>query len=243
LNFTNIDLTKKLAETNLREHITENVYPGRGIVLGRNQENSWIVIYWIMGRSSNSRNRVFIHENGILRTEAADPSLLEDPSLIIYNVMRDVDKRIVVTNGSHTDTICDRLARDESFYTSLHSEKHEPDAPNYTTRISGIFEPSTSSMALSRITKSDFSAEYSAHFYYRYNEIPPGYGYCVTTYKGDGNPLPAFEGDPLLLPLEGDAERIANSYWQKLNPNNRISLYVRELKSLGEDRLKIINRF
>ena len=243
MNFTNIELTKKLAEKNLKQHISENVYPGRGIVLGRNEENSWIVIYWIMGRSSNSRNRVFTHENGILRTEAADPKLIEDPSLIIYNVMRDVDELIVVTNGSHTDTICDGLTQDESFYTSLHSEKHEPDAPNYTTRISGIFEPSTSSMALSRITKSDFSAEYSAHFYYRYNEIPPGYGYCVTTYKGDGNPLPSFEGDPLLLPLEGDAERIANSYWQKLNPNNRISLYVRELKSLGEDRLKIINRF
>ena len=243
MNFTNIDLTKKLAEKKLKQHIAENVYPGRGIVLGRNEENSWIVIYWIMGRSSNSRNRIFTHENGILRTEAADPSLLEDPSLIIYNVMRDVDERIVVTNGSHTDTICDGLAQDESFYTSLHSEIHEPDAPNYTTRISGIIEPSDSSLTLSRIIKSDFSAEQSAHFYYRYNEIPPGYGYCVTTYMGDGNPLPAFEGDPLLLTLEGDAEQIANSYWQKLNPDNRISLFVRELKKSGEDRLKIINRF
>ena len=196
-----------------------------------------------MGRSSNSRNRVLRHENGILRTEAADLSLLEDTSLIIYNVMRDVDELIVVTNGSHTDTICDGLAQDENFYTSLHSKTHEPDAPNYTTRISGIIEPSTSSMALSRITKSDFSAEHSAHFYYRYNEIQPGYGYCVTTYMGDGNPLPALEGDPLLLPLEGDAEQIANSYWQMLNPDNRISLFVRELESSGEDRLKIINRF
>jgi IMP cyclohydrolase len=236
-------LTKKLAERNLTQHIAENVYPGRGIVIGRNEENSWIVIYWIMGRSSNSRNRIFTHVNGILRTEAADPSLLEDPSLIIYNVMRNVDQRIVVTNGSHTDTICDGLAQDESFYTSLHSKKHEPDAPNYTTRISGIIEPTTSSMALSRITKSDFSAEHSTHFYYRYNEIPPGYGYCLTTYMGDGNPLPAFEGDPILVPLEGDAERIANFYWQKLNQDNRISLFVRELESSGENRLKIINRF
>jgi hypothetical protein len=178
-----------------------------------------------------------------LRTEAADPTLLEDPSLIIYNVMRDVDERILVTNGSHTDTICDGLAQDESFYTALHSKKHEPDAPNYTTRISGIIEPTTSSMALSRITKSDFSAEHSTHFYYRYNEIPPGYGYCLTTYMGDGNPLPAFEGDPILVPLEGDAERIANFYWQKLNQDNRISLFVRELESSGENRLKIINRF
>ena len=243
MNSTNTDLNKELAERNLTQHIAENVYPGRGIVIGRNEENSWIVIYWIMGRSSNSRNRIFTHVNGILRTEAADPSLLEDPSLIIYNVMRDVDQRIVVTNGSHTDTICDGLAQGESFYTALYSEKHEPDAPNYTTRISGIIEPTTSSMALSRITKSDFSAEHSTHFYYRYNEIPPGYGYCLTTYMGDGNPLPAFEGDPILVPLEGDAERIANFYWQKLNQDNRISLFVRELESSGENRLKIINRF
>ena len=114
----------ELAENNLKQHIAENVYPGRGIVLGRNEENSWIVIYWIMGRSSNSRNRIFTHKNEILRTEAADPSLLEDPSLIIYNVMRDVDERIVVTNGSHTDTICNGLAQGKNFYTSLHSEKH-----------------------------------------------------------------------------------------------------------------------
>ncbi len=243
LSFTNINLTLELAEINLKTHIAENVYPGRGIVLGRNDENSWIVIYWIMGRSSNSRNRIFTHENGILRTEAADPTLLEDPSLIIYNVMRDVDRRIVVTNGSHTDTICDGLVQGESFYTSLHSEKHEPDAPNYTTRISGIIEQSDSSMALSRISKSDFSAEHSSHFYYRYTDIPAGYGYCVTTYMGDGNPLPAFAGDPILLPLEGDAEKIADNYWQKLNPDNRISLFVRELNNSGEDGLKIINRF
>jgi len=243
LNSTNTDLNKELAERNLTQHIAENVYPGRGIVLGRNEENSWIVIYWIMGRSSNSRNRIFTHVNGILRTEAADPSLLEDPSLIIYNVMRNVDQRIVVTNGSHTDTICDGLAQGESFYTALYSEKHEPDAPNYTTRISGMIEQSASSMSLSRITKSDFSVEQSAHFYYHYNEIPPGYGYCLTTYMGDGNPLPAFEGDPILVPLEGDAERIANFYWQKLNQDNRISLFVRELESSGENRLKIINRF
>ena len=236
-------MTKELAEKNLKQHIAENVYPGRGIVIGRNQEHSWIVIYWIMGRSSNSRNRIFTHENEILRTEAADPSLLEDPSLIIYNVMRDVDERIVITNGTHTDTICAGLAQGESFYTSLHTEKHEPDAPNYTTRISGIIEPSASSMALSRITKSDFSTEHSAHLYYRYNDIAPGYGYCVMTYTGDGDPLPAFEGDPILLPLEGDVEKIKDSYWQMLNPDNRISLFVRELKKSGEDRLKTINRF
>ena len=133
-------MIKELAERNFSRHISENAYPGRGIVLGRNHENSWIVIYWIMGRSSNSRNRIFPHENGILRTEAADSSMVEDPSLIIYNAMRDLDDSIVVSNGKHTDTICKGLEDGKSFYTALHSEKHEPDAPNYTPRISGIIE-------------------------------------------------------------------------------------------------------
>ena len=125
---------------NFNRHISKNVYPGRGIVLGRNLENSWIVIYWIMGRSSNSRNRIFTHENGILRTEAADSSMVEDSSLIIYNSMRDLDDYIVVSNGKHSDTICKGLEDGKSFYTALHSEKHEPDAPNYTPRISGIIQ-------------------------------------------------------------------------------------------------------
>ena len=115
LNYTNTELTRETAGQNFKNHIAENVYPGRGIVIGRNHENSWIVIYWIMGRSSNSRNRIFRHENGILLTEAADPSLVEDPALIIYNAMRDVDDCVVVTNGSQTDTICEGFLQGESF--------------------------------------------------------------------------------------------------------------------------------
>jgi len=242
LSFTNIELIKELAAYNFGRHISENAYPGRGIVLGRNHENSWIVIYWIMGRSSNSRNRIFTHENGILRTEAADSSMVEDPSLIIYNVMRDLDDYIVVSNGKQTDTICKGLEDGESFCTSLNSEKHEPDAPNYTPRISGIIRCEEGSMALSIISKSDFSVEESEQRFCHYNDITPGYGYCLTTYLDDGNPLPSFKGDPLLLPLQGNAEQIANFYWQELNRDNRISLAVRELTQTGEDRLKIINR-
>ena len=137
LNFTNTELTRETAGQNFKNHLAENVYPGRGIVIGRNHENSWIVIYWIMGRSSNSRNRFFRHENGILLTEAADPSLVEDPALIIYNAMRDVDDCVVVTNGSQTDTICEGFMQGESFYGSLYTEKHEPDAPNFTPRKIG----------------------------------------------------------------------------------------------------------
>ena len=205
MSFTNFELIKKLAARNFSRHISENVYPGRGIVLGRNHENSWIVIYWMMGRSSNSMNRIFIHENGILRTEAADLSIVEDPSLIIYNVMRDLDDCIVVSNGNHTDTICKGLEKGKSFYTAMHSEKHEPDAPNFTPRISGIIQCEEGSTVLSVISKSDLSDELSVYRFYRYTDIVPGYGYCLTTYMGDGNTLPSFKGDPLLLPLQGNA--------------------------------------
>ena len=211
-------------------------------MLGRNHENSWIVIYWIMGRSSNSRNRIFTHENGILRTEAADSSMVEDPSLIIYNAMRDLGTCIVVSNGKHTDTICEGLESGKSFYSALRSEKHEPDPPNYTPRISGIIKLEEGSMSLSIIRKSDFSVEHSENCLYSYPEIAPGYGYCLTTYMGDDNPLQSFKGDPLLLPLHGNSEKIASIYWQELNQDNRISLAVRELTQTGEDRLKIINR-
>ena len=242
LSFTNIELIKEFAARNFSRHISENAYPGRGIVLGRNHENSWIVLYWLMGRSSNSRNRIFTHENGNLRTEAADSSMVEDPSQIIYNAMRDLDDCIVVSNGKHTDTICKGLEDGKSFHTALNSEKHEPDPPNYTPRISGIIQLEEGSMALSIISKSDFSVEQSEHRFYRYTDIAPGYGYCLTTYSGDGNPLPSFKGGPLMLPLQGNAEQIANFFWQELNQDNRISLAVRELNQTDEDQLKIINR-
>jgi len=242
LSFTNIELIKELAARNFSRYISENAYPGRGIVLGRNHENSWIVMYWIMGRSSDSRNRIFTCENGILRTEEADSSMVKDPSLIIYNAMRDLDDYIVVSNGKHTDTICKGLEDGKSFYTALNSEKHEPDPPNYTPRISGIIQREEGSIALSIISKSNFSVEQSEHRFCRYTDIAPGYGYCLTTYLGDGDPLPSFKGDPLMLPLQGNAEQIANFYWQELNQDNRISMAVREFTQTGEDRLKIINR-
>jgi len=242
LSFTNIELIKEFAARNFNRHISENAYPGRGIVLGRNHESSWIVIYWIMGRSSNSRNRILTHENGILRTEAANSSMVEDPSLIIYNVMQDLDDCIIVSNGKHTDTICKGLEDGKSFYTALHSEKHEPDAPNYTPRISGIIQREEGAMSFSIISKSEFSDEQSEHCFYRCTNIFPGYGYCLTTYLCDGNPLPSFKGEPILMPLQGNAEIIANIYWQELNQDNRISLAVRELSETGVDQLKIINR-
>ena len=195
-----------------------------------------------MGRSSNSRNRFFTHKNGILFTEEVESSMVRDPSLIIYNAMRDLDDYIVVSNGKHTDTICRGIEDRKSFYTSLHSEKHEPDPPNYTPRISGIIHRKEEAVTLSIISKSDFSFEQSEHRFYRYTRIVPGYGHCLTTYMGDGNPLQSYLGSPITLPLQGNEEQIANYYWQGLNKENRISLAVRELTQTGEDRLKIINR-
>ena len=222
---------------NFKKHIAENVYPGRGIVIGRNDKNSWVVIYWIMGRSANSRNRIFKCKNNIVSTEAADPLLVEDPSLIIYNVMRDANYWIIVSNGSHTDTIYNGLMQGKDFHTTLYDEKHEPDAPNYTSRISGGVNRATSDIVLARISKS-LLADKSEHYYYRYGHVPPGYGYCVTTYMGDGDPLPAFRGNPFMLPLKGSAKQIANTYWEGLNADNRISLMVR---SISEFDLQIIN--
>ena len=168
--------------------------------------------------------------------------MVEDPSLIIYNAMRDLDDCIVVSNGKHTDTICKGLGETKNFYTVLFSEKHEPDAPNYTPRISGIIQRAEGTIILSIISKSVFSDEQSQYHFYRYTNIDPGYGYCLTTYMGDGNPLSSFKGDPLILTLQGNAEQIADFFWQGLNQDNRISLAVRELTQTGEDRFKIINR-
>ena len=242
MSYTNTKLINELAKHNLSRHISESLYPGRGIVLGRNHENSWIVVYWIMGRSLNSKNRIFTYKNRILRTEIADSSMIGEPSLIIYNAMRDLGDCIVVSNGKHTDTICKGLEDGKSFYSALYSENHEPDALNYTARISGIIQQNEGSMSLSIISKSDFSVDQSKHRFYRYTDILSGYGYCVTTYMGDGNPLPSFKGDPIMLPLNGNAEEIANYYWHELNQDNKISLFVRELTQTVEDRFKIINR-
>jgi IMP cyclohydrolase len=211
---------------NVLEHISNNSYPGRGIVLGRNLDGMWIAIYWIMGRSDNSRNRIFTYKNNILSTEAADPSLVEDPSLIIYNAMRDIGHNIIVTNGSQTDIIYDKLMLGSSFMASLEDETFEPDAPNYTPRISGYVNKNEQCITLS-IIKRNFTGD-TDHCYYRYSKLPAGVGYCITTYMGDGDPLPSFHGDPILFPfVKGNAKEIANTYWNELDADNRVSLMAR----------------
>tara|TARA_B100000949_G_scaffold225902_1_gene230639 strand:+ start:686 stop:1381 length:696 start_codon:yes stop_codon:yes gene_type:complete len=226
---------------NFKTHIQYNNYPGRGIVLGRNNEGSWIIIYWIMGRSNNSRNRIFKYENNILSTEAADPLLVEDPSLIIYNAMRDIGNNVIVTNGTQTDTIYEKLILGSGFLASLEHETYEFDAPNYTPRISGYLDKNIKRITLSVIKRNETGD--TDHCFYRYSNIPAGSGYCITTYMGDWKtPLESFQGKPLLFPLKGNAEQIANTYWEGLNVDNRISIMVRELDTVNRS-IKIINKY
>ena len=241
LKYTNTKDIEKIAEKNFKKYISENIYPGRGIVIGKNNINSWILIYWIMGRSANSRNRIFKYENKILRTDVIDDSLLNDSKFLIYNAMRDINKNVIISNGNHTDIIFNGIKAGKSFSSSLKFEKHESDIPNFTPRIAGFLDQSNQTINMLKISKSDFSTDHSSHHFYRYSIIKSGYGYCITTYMGEGTPLPSFKEDPILVPLQGNASEIANFFWNGLNTNNRVSLFTREILNSGKDNLKIIN--
>ena len=237
-------MTAEVAARNLQERIAANPYPGRGIVIGRNEAGEWIQVYWIMGRSPNSRNRLFAYEDEILRTQAADPSKVADPSLIIYNALRQLDGNSIVTNGAQTDGIYEGLQQGKSFAESLLDWNHEPDAPNFTPRISGLIELEKGAVWLSAIKVSPFTSEQSEHHFFRYADIQPGFGYAVTTYSGDGNPLPSFDGAPYLLALQGDAAQIAAGFWGALDEDNKISLAVQQIDpKSGESKIEIVNKY
>lgn len=239
-------MTENIAADNLEQHLGGNPYPGRGLVIGRSDQDQWIQVYWIMGRSPHSRNRFFVAEGDILRTQAADPSKVEDPSLIIYNAMRRSGKRFIVTNGTQTDTVFDGFGARHSFVDSLLTESHEPDPPNYTPRISGCLDLSSGdpSLWLCVIEASPFDSDHSGHHFYHYTSVPPGYGYCVTTYQGDGDPLPSFEGSPMLMPLRGSPDEIAEAYWDVLDEENRISLAVQRIDADGViASIAVINKY
>ena len=222
-------MLKKQAMENMQQKLQNNPYPGRGIVVGKNDTGLWVQVYWIMGRSENSRNRIFVLEKGILKTQAADASKVTDPTLIIYNAMRDIQNHFIVTNGCQTDTIHDSITQGKSFAHALSRHKHEPDAPNFTPRISGClaWKPDDGLVMLSVLKASPFDNDSSEYLYFHYPCVAARFGYAVTTYKDDGNPIPSFEGEPYLLPLEGDIQAIADCYWQTLNEDNKVSLAVR----------------
>ena len=223
-----------------------NAYPGRGIVAGRSADGKYAVsAYFIMGRSENSRNRIFTVEGEGIRTEAFDPSKLEDPSLIIYAPVRVLGNTTIVTNGDQTDTIYDGMKKGLTFEQSLRSREFEPDGPNFTPRISCIMNVKDAKydMAMS-ILKSDNGDPHSCSRYtFCYDELKAGEGRFIHTYMGDGNPLPSFEGEPELVNIDGDMEAFGKLVWESLNPDNKVSLFIRFIDiASGKYETKIYNK-
>ena len=234
-----------MQKLNLTQQLESNAYPGRGIVLGRSADNRYaIAAYFIMGRSENSRNRVFTETEDGIRTEAYDPSKMVDPSLIIYHPVRKVGGNLVVTNGDQTDTIRDFLLEGKSFGQSLHTREFEPDGPNYTPRISGIIAPD-GSFKLSILKSADGDPSCCHRFFYTYDKPLAGEGRFIHTYMGDGNPLPSFEGEPKRVVLDApNAETLADQIWNALNPDNKVSLFVRYISLAdGSCQQVIKNKF
>ena len=205
-----------------------NPYPGRGIVLGRSPDgNKAVIAYFIMGRSENSRNRVFVETPDGIRTQAHDPSKMTDPSLIIYAPVRVFGSATVVTNGDQTDTIREGLAAGRSFAEALRKRTFEPDKPNYTPRISGLVDKD-GGYTLSILKSADGNPASCRRYFFEYGDPLAGQGHYIHTYMGDGNPLPSFEGEPEQVAIPCDTpEALADLVWDSLNPDNKVSLFVR----------------
>ena len=228
----------------IKQDLAGNSYPGRGIVIGQSADGKQAVIaYFIMGRSANSRNRVFTAKDGGIITEAADPSKLEDPSLIIYSPVRVLEKTTVVTNGDQTDTIYDFLQQGKSFEDALRTRTFEPDGPNFTPRISGVVELETNCYKLSILKSADGDESSTRRYFFDYDAPRAGEGHFIHTYEGDGNPLPSFEGEPTQVKLEGDIDAFTAMVWNALNADNKVSLFVRYIDiETGKYESKIINK-
>ena len=231
----------------LGQEIASTTYPGRGIVIGRSADGSKAVIaYFIMGRSSNSRNRIFVEDGEGIRTEAFDPSKMEDPSLIIYAPVRVLGNKTIVTNGDQTDTIYEGMDSQMTFEQSLRSREFEPDAPNYTPRISGILhvEDGKYNFAMSILKSNEGDPSSCNRFTFAYNGIPAGEGRFLHTYMGDGNPLPSFEGEPTRVGIEeNDIDAFTKLVWDSLNEDNKVSLFTRMIDiATGEYETRIVNK-
>ncbi len=232
--------------TDLKAEVSSTTYPGRGIIIGKSADGKKAVTgYFIMGRSENSRNRVFVAEGKDLKTQAFDPSKLVDPSLIIYAPVRTLKNVTVVTNGDQTDTIRDFILEGKTFEDALRTRTFEPDPPNFTPRISGIMEFNDGDFSYKlSILKSNCGREKSAlRFFYEYAQPVAGEGHFIHTYKCDGNPIPSFEGEPTLVNIEGDIDTFTNNIWNALNEDNKVSLYTRFTDlATGEFEDRIVNK-
>ena len=229
----------------MTEYLQNNPYPGRGIMLGRSADNKYAVIaYFIMGRSENSRNRVFEETEDGIRTRAFDESKMTDPSLIIYHPVRRLDNGVtIVTNGDQTDTIRDNILAGHCYRHALNTRTFEPDPPNYTPRISGVVRPD-GGYNLSILKSLDGDPSCACRYFYEYDAPKAGVGHFIHTYESDGNPLPSFEGEPRRVAVTApDAETLANDLWLALNEDNKVSLFVRYIDlATGDDETSIINK-
>lgn len=241
--------------------LAANSYPGRGIVMGIDETGNYVVqVYWIMGRSENSRNRVFKLEDGVVCTAPADPAKVKDPSLIIYNAMRQVDDANVddnnghvVSNGSQTDKVAGLLSVLEyaDLTRTLNGCKCEPDAPNFTPRITALYRNRSGMLVFEfvviRGVPGDDEARDVSAFTYEWLDVADGelgVGRCITTYQGDGGPLLSFRGEPIMLPLKGDIDAVAGAYWNALDPENRIAIVVKFIPlKRGRPFFRIINKY
>lgn len=231
---------------NISEELKNNSYPGRGIIVGKSADgNSAVCAYFIMGRSSNSRNRIFVEDGDGIRTQAFDESKLEDPSLIIYAPVRVLGNKTIVTNGDQTDTIYELMNKQMTFEQSLREREFEPDAPNYTPRISAIMKVSDGSYnyAMSILKSADGDPESCQRFSFAYSNPANGFGHFIHTYKCDGDPLPSFEGEPKKVEIPDSIDEFADTLWSSLNEDNKVSLFVRYINIVtGETKSRILNK-
>ena len=230
----------------LEQELQANAYPGRGIVIGKTPDGTKAVTaYFIMGRSENSRNRVFVEDGEGIRTQAFDPSKLSDPSLIIYAPVRVLGNKTIVTNGDQTDTIYELMDKQMTFEQSLRTREFEPDGPNYTPRISGIMhiKGGNYNYAMSILKSNNGNPDACNRYTFAYENPVAGEGHFIHTYQCDGNPLPSFEGEPKLVAIEDDMDAFADKIWNSLNADNKVSLFVRYIDiATGNYTSKIINK-
>ena len=233
-------------KANIATLLNTNAYPGRGIIIGRSRDGkSAVTAYFIMGRSVNSRNRVFVTEGEGIRTQAFDPSKLEDPSLIIYAPVRVLGNTTIVTNGDQTDTVYDGMKEGKTFEESLRCRKYEPDGPNFTPRISGIMniENGSYDYAMSILKSDNGDPDCCNRYTFTYDNPKAGEGRFIHTYMQDGNPLPSFEGEPEWIDIEGDIDEFTSMLWDNLNEEHKVSLFVRFIDiATKETETRIINK-
>lgn len=231
---------------NIYDELKSNAYPGRGIVIGKSADGkSAVAAYFIMGRSVNSRNRVFVEDGEGIRTQAFDPSKLEDPHLIIYAPVRVLGNKTIVTNGDQTDTVYELMEAGQTFEQSLRTREYEDDAPNFTPRISGIIEKNGAAFnyAMSILKSADGNPASCSRFTYTYENPIDGEGHFIHTYMTDGSPLPSFEGEPKRVSIPDDIDDFTTGLWTSLNDDNKVSLFVRYISlETGETQTRIINK-